>query len=279
MPGRLALPTFASMVLKVDNDRWRGVPFLFTAGKGMDERVCELRVRFKAQPTNAMMGVDTQNELVMRVQPDEAIYMITVAKEPGITAEQVRKPAVMDLTYATQFKGAYVGDAYERMFLNAARGDQALFVSAPELVEAWRIFTPLLHQIDERKPQPVIHPFGTYPEGYTAWARSNGVELRATWQEYVVSNGAKIEQMRGLFEQLDTDGNGALSFDEVTELARRFYDGRQPPAARASRSSSANGHPLTRPRTSRPPRSPSPIFSRACSVCTAPSTPTKMSTT
>ena len=64
-------------------------------------------------------------------------WQVTVAKEPGITAEQVRKPAVMDMTYSTQFQRAYVGDAYERMFLNAARGDQALFVSAAELVEAW----------------------------------------------------------------------------------------------------------------------------------------------
>jgi hypothetical protein len=35
-------------------------------------------------------------------------------------------PLPLPLTrYATQFKGAYVGDAYERMFLNAALGDQA----------------------------------------------------------------------------------------------------------------------------------------------------------
>ena len=43
--------------------------------------MCELRVRFKRLPTNAMMGVDSQNELVMRVQPDESLYMITSAKE------------------------------------------------------------------------------------------------------------------------------------------------------------------------------------------------------
>ena len=58
-----------------------------------------------------------------------------------------------------------MGDAYERMFLNAALGNQALFVSAAELVEAWRIFTPLLHQIDEQRPQPVAHPFGALPHG------------------------------------------------------------------------------------------------------------------
>ena len=38
------------------------------------------------------------------------------------------------------------------MFLNAAKGDNALFVGSEELVEAWRIFTPLLHTIDAQVP-------------------------------------------------------------------------------------------------------------------------------
>jgi len=232
VPAGSHCATFASTILKVDNERWRGVPFLFTAGKGMDERVCELRIRYKTQPCNLIMGSLQQNELVLRVQPDEAIYMTTIAKEPGITAEQVRKPTVMDMTYSTQFKNAYVGDAYERMFLNCARGDQALFVSAAELVEAWRIFTPLLHQIDEQKPKPVIHPFGMLPSGYTAWAAKNGIEIRPTWQEYVANNGDQIEEMARVFRELDVDGSGTLSAPEVTELARRFFDGREPSETR-----------------------------------------------
>jgi glucose-6-phosphate 1-dehydrogenase len=236
VPAGSTCPTFASTVLRVDNDRWRGVPFLFTAGKGMDERVCEVRVRYKEQRTNQMMGAGLQqNELVMRIQPDESIYMITVAKEPGITAEQVRKPAVMDMSYAAQFKGAYVGDAYERMFLNCARGDQALFVSSAELVEAWRIFTPLLHQIDERKPQPVVHPFGVLPAGYAAWAKASGIEIRATWHEYIAQNGSHVEELRKVFDELDVDKSGTLDVSEVTELARRFFDGRQPTAVRVKR--------------------------------------------
>ena len=257
VPAGSRCPTFAALVLSIDSERWRGVPFLFTAGKGMDERVCELRVRFKQLPANKMMGIDSHNELVMRVQvchppsasiytpltprltplpsplqPDESIYMITQAKEPGITAEQHRRPVVMDMSYASQFEGAYVGDAYERMFLNAARGDQALFVSAAELVEAWRIFTPLLHQIDELRPPPALHPFGALPEGYVSWAKHHGVEIHPTWQEYVVAHGSKIEQMTKVFHELDRDGSGALSFAEVTELARRFYDGRVPTEAK-----------------------------------------------
>jgi len=227
--------TFASVVLNVDNARWKGVPFLFTAGKGMDERVCEIRIRFKPQPPNMMMGVDTHNELVLRVQPDESIYMVIVAKEPGITAEQVRKPVVMDMKLAAQFTGAYVGDAYERMYLNAARGDQALFVSAAELVEAWRIFTPLLHQIDDKKPQPVVHPFGVLPEGYVEWAKELGITIKETWQEYLVSHGGVVEEMKKVFAELDKDKSGSLSYDEIATLAKRFFDGREPDEKRVQK--------------------------------------------
>jgi glucose-6-phosphate 1-dehydrogenase len=229
VPAGSTCPTFAACVLEVNTARWRGVPFLFTAGKGMDERVCELRVRFKPQPHNAMMGiVGHQNELVMRIQPDEALYIISVAKEPGITAEQVRKPVVMDMSYAQQFTGAYLGDAYERMFLNCARGDQSLFVSEAELFEAWRIFTPLLHEIDERRPQPVRHPFGLYPRGYHEWVAARGVTIRETWNEFIALHGDRVDEMRQVFNELDKDKSGTLDFSELTALAKRFYDGREP---------------------------------------------------
>ena len=50
VPAGSRCPTFASVVLRVDNERWRGVPFLLSAGKGLDERLCEVRVRFRPQP-------------------------------------------------------------------------------------------------------------------------------------------------------------------------------------------------------------------------------------
>ena len=43
VPKDSRCPTFASLLLQVDNTRWRGVPFLMTAGKGLDERLCEAR--------------------------------------------------------------------------------------------------------------------------------------------------------------------------------------------------------------------------------------------
>ena len=177
VPKDSRCPTFASLLLQVDNTRWRGVPFLMTAGKGVDERLCEVRIRYKQKPHNdliaAMQGSHGthSNELVMRIQPDEALYTTTTSKVPGLTF--VPQATVMDMSYKKQFKGAYVGDAYERLLLNAALGDQSLFASADELVEMWRIFTPLLHQIDEQKPDVAIYPFGDVPAGWPVWAKAN----------------------------------------------------------------------------------------------------------
>ena len=146
VPRGSTCPTFAGCVLSVDNERWRGVPFLLTAGKGLDERLCEFRVRFRPLEVNQrLMGCAAHNELVMRVQPDEALYTVSHAKAPGLNAgrEELRVPIAMGMRYANAFgdgdtKPFESGDAYERMLLNTARGEQTLSVSSAELVEAWR---------------------------------------------------------------------------------------------------------------------------------------------
>ena len=162
----------------------------------------------------------------MRIGPDESLYMTTTSKVPGLTF--FPKSTVMDMSYETQFKDAYVGDAYERMFLNAALGDQSLFVSADELVEMWRIFTPLLHQIDEQKPDVVIYPFGMVPPGYAEWATARGAAPKETWQEFLALHSDQMEELRKVFMELDTDNTGRLDAPEILELAKRFYDGRAP---------------------------------------------------
>merc|ERR1712224_191455 len=103
---------------------------------------------------------------------------------------------------------------HEYVIANGDRVEEItrFFVSAAELVEAWRIFTPLLHQIDEQRPQPVVHPFGALPHGYVEWAKQRGIEVEETWHEYVIAN--------------DKNNSGTLNYEEVMQLARRFFDGR-----------------------------------------------------
>merc|ERR1711920_546479 len=43
VPKDSRCPTFAAAVLQINNERWQGVPFVMKAGKGLDERMCEVR--------------------------------------------------------------------------------------------------------------------------------------------------------------------------------------------------------------------------------------------
>eukprot|EP00966_Prymnesium_polylepis_P085423 1977769-Prymnesium_polylepis.1 len=172
-----------------------------TAGKGLDERLCEVRVRFKQTPNNELIAAMNgnygahSNELVMCIQPNESLYITNTSKVPGLTF--VPKMTVMDMSYDKNFTNAYVGDSYERMFLNAALGDQSLFASADELQEMWRIFTPLLHQIDEQKPDVVLYPFGMVPPGWAEWAAARGATPRQTWMDFLADSHE--DQLRKLF--------------------------------------------------------------------------------
>ena len=217
VPKGSTCPTFASVVLEVQNERWAGVPFMMKAGKGLDERKAELRIRFKPQTYNAIMTPRGSpplpgNELVMRIQPDESCYLKTYSKEPGLS--QVVKATKMEMKWSSEFEGSYVGDAYEKMLLCAAKGDGSGFVSEHELVEAWRIFTPLLHDIDQAKPAPVLYPFGSeYPPGFADWSIAKGVP----------QEGAAPTPRPGVW----SSGGVEQSFQPGTEVDSSLQDARR----------------------------------------------------
>jgi glucose-6-phosphate 1-dehydrogenase len=174
VPEGSRCPTFAAVVLSVDNERWRDVPFLVSAGKGLDESLAEVRVMFRKKAYNDLVP-SQPNELVIRIQPNAAIYLNTTVKRPGWAQDQVA-PVSLDMTYNGTFPESYVAEAYERMLLQAAKGDRSLFVGADELVESWRIFTPLLDTIDRERPEPLLYPFGCQaPQGLASFARERGV--------------------------------------------------------------------------------------------------------
>ena len=68
-----------------------------------------------------------RNELVLRLQPDEAVYMKVNVKTPGLSLEMTQSE--MDLTYSSRYKGVFSPDAYTRLILDAMKGSQAAFVS------------------------------------------------------------------------------------------------------------------------------------------------------
>jgi len=57
-------------------------------------------------------------------------------------------------------QGVRMPEAYERLILDVFTGSQINFVRSDELYEAWRIFTPILHQIEQEKVKPLPYVFG-----------------------------------------------------------------------------------------------------------------------
>jgi len=220
VPKGSKCPTFAAVVLRINNERWSGVPFLMKAGKGLDERLGEVRIRFKSQPYNRLFGspagATSTNELVLRIQPEEALFLKTFTKQPGL--EQITRSTVMEMHYKDEFANAYVGDAYERMFLNAAKGDGSLFVSSAELVEAWRIFTPLLHQIDEQKPDVVLYPFHSqYPPGFAEWSKKFAKIVQGeNWTDFLATHTKEVEDLTKGFNASSSQSNGKIHVDQMT---------------------------------------------------------------
>merc|ERR1719242_142796 len=88
VPAGSRCPTYAAVALKVENERWSGVPFLLRAGKALDERLAEVRITFKKKCYNALMPGEP-NELVLRIQPDEGIYLKCINKQPGWQQDKV----------------------------------------------------------------------------------------------------------------------------------------------------------------------------------------------
>uniref|UniRef100_A0A4W4HLB7 Glucose-6-phosphate 1-dehydrogenase n=1 Tax=Electrophorus electricus TaxID=8005 RepID=A0A4W4HLB7_ELEEL len=151
--------TFATAVLYVRNERWDGVPFILRCGKALNERKAEVRLQFSDVPGDIFSAQCRRNELVVRVQPNEAIYAKMMSKKPGVYFSP--EETELDLTYRSRYRDVKLPDAYERLILDVFCGSQMHFVRSDELREAWRIFTPLLHQIEKEKTPPISYKYGS----------------------------------------------------------------------------------------------------------------------
>ncbi|KAJ3026180.1 UNVERIFIED_CONTAM: Glucose-6-phosphate 1-dehydrogenase [Siphonaria sp. JEL0065] len=158
VPHGSVTPTYAAAVFKIHNERWEGVPFILKCGKALEESKVEIRVQFNDIAGNLYPGT-VRNELVIRLQPKEAVYMKMMNKEPGLSTDL--HVTELDLSYEKRYKDAKIPDAYEALILDCLRGDHSNFVRDDELELAWKIFTPLLHKIEGEKIQPELYQYGS----------------------------------------------------------------------------------------------------------------------
>jgi glucose-6-phosphate 1-dehydrogenase len=153
--------TYVALRLEVDNWRWAGVPIYVRTGKRLARKVTEIAVILKPVPHMAFqaegsVGVQP-NQLVMTMQPNEGVSLSLGAKIPG-TRLRIR-PVNMEFLYGTAFM-SQSPEAYERLIMDAMRGDATLFTRDDEVEAQWRICDPILEgwSRDDR-------PLPRYPAG------------------------------------------------------------------------------------------------------------------
>ncbi|KAG0023636.1 Glucose-6-phosphate 1-dehydrogenase [Podila clonocystis] len=181
VPAGSKTPTYAAATLYIHNERWSGVPFMLKCGKALDQQKTEIRIQFRDIPGNLFSNL-ARNEIVIRVQPNEAVYVKMMNKEPGLGMKTIISD--LDLSYSSRFNDSVIPEAYESLILDSLNGDHSNFVRDDELDAAWKIFTPILKTIDHGEIDPVPYAFGSRgPAGVTEFVAKHG--YKRSEQEYV----------------------------------------------------------------------------------------------
>jgi glucose-6-phosphate 1-dehydrogenase len=149
--------TFVALKAEIDTWRWAGVPFYLRTGKRMADRFSEIVITFKPVPHSIFepLGPDgllAPNRLIIRLQPDDGVKFITMAKLPGSGRLRLRETE-LDLRFGTAFNDRSP-DAYERLLTDVLRGQQTLFMRRDEVEAAWRFIDPITAGWAERYPTP-----------------------------------------------------------------------------------------------------------------------------
>jgi glucose-6-phosphate 1-dehydrogenase len=145
VPSDSRTETYAGLRLEVHNWRWAGVPFYLRTGKRLARKVTEIAVTLKPVPHLAFQSAGSvgvrPNVLVLTLQPNEGVSLALGAKIPG-TRMRIR-PVNMEFLYGTAFL-SQSPEAYERLILDAMRGDATLFTRNDEVEAQWRIIDPII---------------------------------------------------------------------------------------------------------------------------------------
>ena len=179
--GRLTrTETFVALTARVDNWRWAGVPFFLRTGKRMPERRTEIVIQFKPVPHSIFGGAAeadlVANRLVIALQPDEDISLTIMNKRPGLGDIRLQPlPLSLSLSRTLGEDGGRRRIAYERLLLDALRGDQTLFVRRDEVEAAWTFVDGVADAWDEADLAPRPYPAGSWgPPGAFALIERTG---------------------------------------------------------------------------------------------------------
>jgi glucose-6-phosphate 1-dehydrogenase len=160
-------PTYAAMMLRIDNWRWQGVPFFLRSGKALSTKSTEVVIQFR-EPPHLLMGAGQDSEaariepniLALRLQPDEGMHLRFMSKVPG--GGTATRPVDMRFNYDDTFEGQAIPDSYVQLLDDVLRGDPSLFTRSDNIHAAWAVVDPLLEAWnDGNAPPPALYRVGS----------------------------------------------------------------------------------------------------------------------
>jgi glucose-6-phosphate 1-dehydrogenase len=172
--------TYVALRLSISNWRWADIPVYLRTGKRLARKVTEIVLTLKPVPHLAFQSTGSvgvkQNQIILTVQPDEGVSVSLGAKIPG---PRMRiRPVQMEFHYGTSFMSESP-EAYERLILDAMRGDATLFTRNDEIEALWGIVDPILTAWHEDTSSPIAQ----YEPGSAGPQEADGLLLPGhKWQ-------------------------------------------------------------------------------------------------
>jgi glucose-6-phosphate 1-dehydrogenase len=153
--------TFIALKCWIDNWRWAGVPFFLRTGKRLAEGQRIISIAFREPPKSmfpAGSGVGAQgpDHLTFDLADASKMSLSFYGKRPG-PGMRLDKLSLQFAMHDTGLIGDVL-EAYERLILDAMRGDHTLFTTAEGIERLWEVSMPLL----EAPPPVRLYPPGSW---------------------------------------------------------------------------------------------------------------------
>jgi len=153
--------TFIALKCYIDNWRWAGVPFFLRTGKKMAEGQRIISIAFREPPKSMFppgsgVGAQGPDHLTFDLADASKMSLSFYGKRPG-PGMRLDK---LSLQFAMRDTGLLgeVLEAYERLILDAMRGDRTLFTTADGIERLWQVSTHLL----EAPPPVRLYQVGSW---------------------------------------------------------------------------------------------------------------------
>lgn len=150
--------TFVALRAQIDNWRWAGVPFYLRTGKQLAEGARIISIAFREPPKSMFpagsgVGLSGPDHLTFDLADSSRLSLSFYGKRPGpgLRLDKLSMQFAMQDTA----RAGEVLEAYERLILDAMKGERTLFTTAEGIERLWEVSQPLLDDPPPVRPYPV----------------------------------------------------------------------------------------------------------------------------